>query len=190
MSGYLSSSGIPAARKRFADLAARLREAASGAVVERAAQAIGAQVQAVAKRLTSAHQDSGAAASGLTVTASGGLVQLTSNRYLGYHPWWVFRSGMPPFVIARALKIFKAELEAAIAGEDSPLTLWDAMMEEAAAVKSRAQFKRDTARIFHKSAEGIAKRVAARKLFAASPEGQAKAAARKAAAAAKKKAAA
>lgn len=135
MSGYLSSRGIPAARKRFADLSARLRAAASGAVVVRATAAIAAQVEAVAKRITSEHRASGAAADGLVLTTSSGTVSLTSNRYLGLHGWWIFRSGMPPFVITRANKIYARELEAAIAGEPSPLLTADASAEAAASAK-------------------------------------------------------
>lgn len=166
---------MTAARAKLQKLADGLKLAASGAVVDRAAAAIGQQIQAVARRLTIKHKLTGAASSGLTLKVAGGLVQLTSNRYLGYHDWWVFRSGMPPFVLSRASKIYAGELEAAISGKPSPLVLMDEAAEEAAAVKSRAKFQSDTAKI-------------ARRLFAASPAGKAKRAAARKEAAAKKKA--
>lgn len=163
MSSYLAFQGLTAARKRFADLAGRLREAASGAVMERAVEKIQEQVQAVARRLAAKHKDTGAAASALVVTGTPGLVQLKFPRYLGYHAWWVFRSGMPPFIVTRAAKILAAELDAVLAGQASPLALADAAAEETAAEKSRAKFKADVARIYRQSAAGKLARKLARK---------------------------
>jgi hypothetical protein len=69
---------------------------------------------------------------------------------------------MPPFVISNAVKVFAAELQAAISGQRSPLLLADEAAEEAAAAKSRAAFKKETARLYRKSDEYKAKRKAER----------------------------
>ena len=163
MGDSVRADGIVKARQRLVDLAARLREAASGGVVARAAQAVQAQVDKVAHRIASEHKLTGAADAALVTTSTGALVQLRHIQYLGFHAWWPFRSGMPPFVVSRAARIFKAELEAAVSGQRSPLLLADAAAEEKSAAKSRAQFKRDIARAWRNSAEGRAARRAAAK---------------------------
>jgi len=107
--------GITQARARLERLAQGLREAAGGAVLARAAAKVQAQINAVAKAKTAAHELSGNAASTLTVTAAGGLVQLHAASYLHFHRWWPFRSGvMPPFIVKNASLILARELLAAI----------------------------------------------------------------------------
>ncbi len=123
------------ARAKLQQVVEGLRAAASGEVVERAAAKVRTQIDKVGHKYASAHRLTGAADSGLVTTTSGGLIQLTANRYLSYHSWWPFRSGMPPFVVTRAAKIFAAELQAAISGQASPLALADAAAEESAAAK-------------------------------------------------------
>lgn len=161
----MSTSGIPAARARLAQLAEGLRAAASGEVVRRAAAKVQAQISAVSQRILSKHVLSGRALTEGNATASGGLIQLSVPEYVGFglRSAWPFRSGMPPFVIARATKIFAAELAAALAGERSPIEVEEELAEEKAAEKSRAKFRRDVARIYRQSAEGRAARRAARK---------------------------
>lgn len=151
---------ITGARARLQAAADGLRAAASGAVVERAAAKVQTQVDKVAHKFTSAHRLSGDADDSVDTTTAGGLIQLRTVGYLRFHADWLFRRGMPPFVISNALKIFTAELVAALAGEPSPLLVAEEGAELAAAVKSRAQFKKDTA-------------VIARRIFAASPAGKA-----------------
>ncbi len=146
----MAYADISAARAKLARICDGLRFAASGAVLERAAAKVQEQIDAVGKSKLSKHQLSGAALGSLDATASGGLVQLTSNRYLGYHRWWVFRDGMPPFVVSRAVKILDAELHAAVAGQPSPLFVADAaaeIAEEARMVKHRARYKAANAKI-------------------------------------------
>lgn len=173
-------SGVPAFRARLEQLVTDLRGAASGDVVKRAAVKVESQIQAVSRRFLEAHRASGHAADTATVSHSGGLIQLRRVEYAHFIPGDPFRNGaMPPFVVKNASKIFKAELEAVLKGEPSPLSLADAAAEEALAVKSRAKFKRDTAkiarRLFRESAAGkaaqkvaAAQRRAARKASGAS----------------------
>ncbi len=142
MGDSVRGEGIAKARRTLADLAARLRAAASGQVVDRAAQAIRAQVEKVATKYVEAHKESGLSESTLEVTQDGPLILLRSQRYLSYHAWWPFRSGMPPFVVSRANKIFAAELEAAISGKASPLLEMDAEAEARAAAKAAKVAKR------------------------------------------------
>ncbi len=151
-------------RAKLAELSAGLHAAASGEVTARAAAKVQSQIAAVGARIVAKHKASGNAASTLTVTTSGALVQLTAESYLGFHAWWIFRGGkMPPFVISSAVKIFAAELAAAITGKASPLLVAADLAEALAAEKSRAKFKADTAKIHRQSAEGKAKARASRK---------------------------
>lgn len=129
----MTFTGISAARKRLARLAAGLRDAASGAVLARAAAKVGAQLAAVAEQKTSAHQLSGNARGSIVLTVGGGHVELTTARYLSYHSWWPFRRGMPPFVVKRAVIIFARELLVALGGEVG------ALGEEAGAVVEEAE---------------------------------------------------
>lgn len=156
----MSAGGISEARAMLSQLSEGLRAAASGQVLDRAAQAVQAQVTAVSKRILSKHVLSGRALSGASATRAGGLVQITVPEYVsfGLGAAWPFRSGMPPFVVSRAARIFQAELLAALAGDRSPLLEADDAAEEVAAVKSRAKFKADIARIYRHSAEGKAAR--------------------------------
>jgi hypothetical protein len=145
------------ARAMLMQLVPRLRGAASGQVVDRAAAKVQEQIDKVGRKYTEQHKLSGDAAATLNVTRDGGLVLLKANRYLDYHDWWPFRRGMPPFVINHAVKVLQAELVAALTGKPSPLLTADAEAEERAAVKAAkaaarsarvlAKFKRDTARI-------------------------------------------
>lgn len=154
----IASSGIPQARQRLSELVAGLRDAASGAVAERAARAVQEQVAAVTKRILGQHVDSGHAQETAEATHAGNVVQLSASGYLKYHAWWPFRSGMPPFVLARATRIYKAELEAALAGKTSPLLAADEAAEEIAAARAAAKFKKDIARIYRQSDEYKAKK--------------------------------
>ncbi|HEY8944909.1 MAG TPA: hypothetical protein VIM73_11640 [Polyangiaceae bacterium] len=147
------ATGISAARARLADLVVGLRAATSGEVVERAAAKVQSQIDAVSKRILANHVDTGHAQSEAQTSHSGALIQLTVPTYVGFHEWWPFRSGMPPFVLGNASRIFSAELRAALAGERSPLIVADEVAEEKAAEKSRAKFKRDIARIYRQSDE-------------------------------------
>ena len=111
----MTFTGITQARARLERLAQGLREAAGGAVLARAAAKVQAQIDAVASAKAGAHQDTGAAASSVLVTASGGLVQLNSAGYLKFHGWWPFRRGiMPPFIVKNASQILARELLTAI----------------------------------------------------------------------------
>ncbi len=113
----MTFTGITQARARLERLAQGLREIAGGAVLARAAAKVKEQVDAVAKRAAGSHIESGAASSSLAVTASGGLVRLSSIGYLKFHAWWPFRRGtMPPFVVKRATLILAREIVAALGG--------------------------------------------------------------------------
>lgn len=109
---WVQVQGISKARQKLAKLAAALRDHAG--VVERAAAKVQAQVDAVSSAKLGSHEASGYAIGNSDATASGGLVLLKSPRYLTYHRWWPFRSGMPPFVVKRAASIFAAELLATL----------------------------------------------------------------------------
>ncbi len=112
-----------AARRRLAEVTAGLRAAASGAVVERAAAQVQAQIDAVSRAKLAKHTASGAALGALKASRSGGLVQLTAKGYLRYHRWWPFRRGMPPFVTRNATKIFKAAWDAVVMDRTSAPSL-------------------------------------------------------------------
>ena len=107
-----SWTGISAARKRLALLAHGLRSTPQ--IVAEAAAEVAERVRHVAAEQLVKHQQSGAAAGSLTVTTSGGLVTATTLRYPGYHKWWSFRRGMPPFMIKQASVILARRLLLAI----------------------------------------------------------------------------
>lgn len=157
----MAAFGITAARARLEEIATKLRAAASGEVVARAAAKIQEQVTAVSQRILTKHVLSGRALGEGTATRLGSLIQLTAPQYITYAlgAEWPFRSGMPPFVVTRALKIFEAELVAATGGQPSPLALADVAASEATAAK----FKKDIAKIYRSTPEGKAKRSAERK---------------------------
>lgn len=142
----IAFEGLSAARSRLQVLVNGLRNAAGGAVVARAAAKVGEQVAAVSKRLLADHIYTGNAQSASLVTVNGGRVDLSAPGYLKYHGWYVFRSGMPPFVVTRAAKIFAAELQAALAGEASPLALADEAVEAAAEAKRQKAAEKDRKR--------------------------------------------
>lgn len=167
-------AGITRARARLAEVVAGLREIASGAVRDRAAAKVRDQVEKVAATRLAAHDMTGAAASAMVVDRTGGLVQLhdlpsangkqwSGKSYVSLQSWWPFRRGMPPFIVGRAIKIYEAELHAALSGQRSPLLVAEEEAEETAAEKSRAAFKREIARIYRQSDEGKAAKRAARK---------------------------
>jgi flagellar biosynthesis GTPase FlhF len=164
----VKASGIVEARRRLSDLVNGLREATSGAVVARAARKVQEQITAVTNRILGEHVYSGTARSSSLALASGSVVQLSSIGYLKYHPWWPFRRGMPPFVVTRATKIFKAELEAALAGKPSPLALADAAAEDAAeakrvkaAAKEQKRVEREARAVERERAQTLAARARA-----------------------------
>ena len=142
----MTFAGISKARARLSELVQGLRVAASGAVVQRAAAKVQEQISSVTKAKLSKHVFTGNAQGTATVAAAGGLVQLTAPAYLHFHGWWPFRSGMPPFVVTRAAKIFEAELVAALGGLPSPLALADAAAEEVAEARRAKQAKREARR--------------------------------------------
>lgn len=156
--------GLSRIRSRLQVIANGLRDAAGGVVVERAAAQVQEQIDAVSKDKLSKHRLTGDALSTAEATHAGGLVQLQSQRYLGYHSWWPFRRGMPAFVAKRAAKIFAAELLAAL-GSASARAAYAAALavtEEASADEAKkvankagaAQRRKDKSREKRKSREG------------------------------------
>ncbi len=140
---------VTSACARLSSLVAGLRAAASGAVVDRAAAKVQAQIDAVSRAKVTSHELSGHAASVLEVSRLGGLVQVKASAYLHFHRWWPFRSGMPPFVVKRAALIFAAELVAALGGRGKPggSIADDVLAEgEASAAKGAARKAKTTAR--------------------------------------------
>ena len=121
----LTYSGITSARARLARLAVGLRGAAGGEVVARAVAKVADQVRAVVVAKLARHEETGAAAGATVTTTAGSMVQVhgmppaqgkrwAGRSYVSLHRWWVFRSGMPPFVVKRASLIFARELLAAL----------------------------------------------------------------------------
>jgi len=125
-------------RAKLGDLTSRLRDVASGGVYERAAAKVQSQIDAASKRILAQHVYTGNALATSTATRGGQQIQLTTARYLKFHEWWPFRSGMPPFVMRNAIKVFSAELKAALAGDPSPLLVAEEEAIEAAERKRAA----------------------------------------------------
>jgi hypothetical protein len=148
-------TGVSEARKKLAELSKGLRDAASGEVARRAAEKVGSQVRKVAASKLSAHNFTGAAAANTVVDVDGPLVQLhgmpsclgkqwEGKSYLSTFDWWPFRSGyMPPFIVNNAIKIFEAELVAALSGQRSPLLVAEEAAEAAAAKKRAKKVARE-----------------------------------------------
>jgi len=136
-------TGITAARARLARLAADLRAAASGEVIERAAAKIAEQIVAVAEAKTTKHMRTGDARGSVQLTRAGGKIELSTVDYLRFHAWWPFRRGMPPFVVKRASLIFARELVNALGvkadGTEAADLVDEADAAEIAKVEKRAQ---------------------------------------------------
>lgn len=170
----IAFAGLSKFRARLAVAYEGLRQAKAGEVLDRAVAKVATQVRTVAAKKLADHKMSGTAASDTVVDVTGGLVQLhgmppcdgegwQGKSYLSTFAWWPFRSGyMPPFVIRNAAQIFEAELVAALNGTRSPILLAEEAEEEASAEKSRATFRKEVARIYRQSAEGLAKSKAKR----------------------------
>lgn len=149
----LAWSGLSAARKRLAELAANLRSAASGSVTAAAAEKVADLVRKVATAKLSAHEESGAAAGLTVVDVSGGLVELhgmpgcngkkwAGKSYVSTFGWWPFRRGMPPFILKQAGVIYARELLAAIGGRGHAAgALAEATVDEADASAAKSAAK-------------------------------------------------
>jgi len=87
-------ANVGGASASLSRLAARLDRVAAGESVARAAEIVGAQVEAEARLAIAGHSRSGRAASVVKVTVHGSRVQLAAPRYLDFHAWWPFREGL------------------------------------------------------------------------------------------------
>lgn len=153
------------ARALLAKLVLNLTAAATGEVVARAGAAIQAQITSVSRSKLVKHVLSGAALAEAAARRTGTLIQLETPTYLVFHrEFWPFYHGIPPFVISRAIAIMEAEFAAAMGHRYSPLLAAEEAAEEAVAVKSRATFKKEIARIYRQSAAGKAATKAGRAL--------------------------
>jgi len=111
---------VGAVRAKLAKIAAGLRAAATGAVVDEAAAAVQALIDGASQAIIARHTDTGKAAGERGVQRSGGLVVLSWPRYLAYHQWNPFRSRMPAFVVKAASVIFARALIKALGGRGKP----------------------------------------------------------------------
>jgi hypothetical protein len=154
--GAIRVSGWGQARARLLALAAGLRD--HRGVVERAAEKVAAQTQVVAAKVLGRHTETGTAAGALVVERRGGLVTLSDLAYVSFHKWWPWRSGMPPFVMRYAAKVFAAELLAAVGRGDSSAQALAAEIVDAADAKEKERATRREERAYERREKAREKR--------------------------------
>jgi len=146
---------VTGARRKLAQLVAGLRAAASGKVVDVAAARVQEQIDGASQAIIGRHTETGKAAGDRVVERAAGLVTLSWPRYLAYHRWNPFRSGMPPFAVKAASKIFAAVLVEALGGRGKPggeladeiLAAAEASDAKKAATAKRSENRRELAKI-------------------------------------------
>jgi hypothetical protein len=151
----ITFSGITSARSLLARLNDGLHKVAGGEVRARAVAKVAEQVSAVVAKVLAKHELSGEAESD-TAVAFGTMVQVQGmpprnaktqqgRSYLSVWGWWMFRAGMPPFIVRNAGLIFAREVIAALRGQANAGLDGDLVLATEAAELVSADVKRRAA---------------------------------------------
>ena len=100
---------------RLQNIARALEAAAAGASVQAANDRIRSMFEAVAASRLPKHELTGNALSVVKVFPDARGIALAQPAYLRYQRWWPSSRGVPPFLLTKALKYYREELQKLLA---------------------------------------------------------------------------